>query len=40
MAEDASDEGLTLLGDAWFGHVKRSITTFIVVMVYMLSYVG
>ena len=22
MAEDASDEGMTLLGDAWFGSVK------------------
>jgi hypothetical protein len=22
MAEDANDEGMTLLGDAWFGYVK------------------
>jgi hypothetical protein len=22
MAEDAGDEGMTLLGDAWFGSVK------------------
>jgi hypothetical protein len=42
MAEDASDEGMTLLGDAWFRvcQGKRSVTKFIVVMCYVLSYVG
>jgi hypothetical protein len=40
MAEDASDEGMPLLGDTWFVSVKVSISKFIAIIFNVLSYVG